>query len=61
MVNHKYFASDVEIKNIVDVLKLNKYISLESELYSAPKNWLIDNGYEIYIKKKQIKKLKLCI
>jgi len=59
--NHKYFTSKKEIPNIIRLLKITPYISIECDLYSAPLKWLIDNNFILYKepeKKKRIIKNK---
>lgn len=55
MVNHQLYASDKEIKNIIEVKKINKFIEIHCYLYSAPKNWLEENNFSLYINPKKIK------
>lgn len=58
--NTVYFSYVKEIPNIVESFYKNRYTEITCELYSAPLGWLIDSGYNIYIKpekRKQIKKL----
>lgn len=58
-VAHKYFSSDVEIKGIIQKMKLNKFLSYECSLYSAPLQWLKEHEFVPYVeppKKKRIKK-----
>jgi hypothetical protein len=59
MVQHEYFSSDTEIKGVVESYKYSPYITIFCILLSAPKSWLEENDYSIYIKpvkKKPIKK-----
>ena len=46
---HNVYSSDVEIPGIVEYLEINKYISVECIMRSAPIRWLIDNDYTVYI------------
>lgn len=52
------FSSTKEIKNIVDVIYIGKYVQMTCNLHSAPKQWLIDNGYVTYEEFKKLEKLK---
>ena len=56
IVDHKYFSSDKEILNIVKKYKVDKYIDISCELYSAPINWLEDNEYFPYVKPIKVKR-----
>lgn len=61
MINHKYFSSNIEIPNVIDQININNNITIYCEIYSAPKSWIIDNEYVLYVKpekKKRIKKQK---
>ena len=58
LVNKKYFSSVKEIDKVVGSFWKNKNIQICSELFSAPENWLIDNGYDLYQKPEKIKKVK---
>jgi len=61
LVKKEYYQSNIEIPNIVGSFWKNKHFEICSELYAAPKQWLENNGYELYIKpikKKKIKKIK---
>lgn len=49
MVNHKYFHSDKEILGVVKSYFVTSEIEIYCELYSAPKQWLIENDYIEYI------------
>ena len=48
MVNKKYYSSPKEIESVVGSFWKNKYTQICSELFSAPEQWLIDNGYVEY-------------
>lgn len=54
----KYFQSDTEIKNYIAIVYLNKHITINCELWSAPKTWLDKNGFKLYIKPEKKKRIK---
>ena len=58
VVNSKYFSSEKEIPNIRSVFRVSPNIEICSELYAAPKEWLIDNGYTLYQTPEKIKRVK---
>lgn len=58
LISKKYFSSPKEISKVVGSFWKNKHTQICSELYSAPEEWLIDNGYEEYQKPEKIKKVK---
>lgn len=58
MANNKIFYSDKEIKNFIPVLKVSPYIEVQCHLYSAPLNWLLDNGFVLYTKPEKKKRIK---
>lgn len=60
MARHEYFSSNIEIPNIIDSYNVNKYVRIECYLYSAPKEWILDNDFMLYVKpeKKKIIKTK---
>ena len=59
LVNSTLYASKTEILNIIDSYFINKHVELCCSMYAAPKNWLIDNEFVPYVKKKKVKKLKV--
>ena len=58
VVNSTYYSSEKEIQNIRAYFRLSPNIEICSELYAAPKEWLIDNGYTLYQKPEKIKRVK---
>lgn len=56
MANHKWFTSEKEIPNIIRSLQISPYIEVQCHLYSAPKKWLIDSGFDIYVPKEKKKR-----
>lgn len=52
----KYFQSDTEIKHYIETVFLNKNITINCELYSAPKKYLDDKGYTLYVKPEKKKR-----
>ena len=60
MIKSKLYISVVEIPKIIETYFVNKYINICCSLYSAPKEWLINNNFFLYESPKEIKKkLKL--
>lgn len=57
MANSKFFYSDKEL-NIVPILKISPYIEVQCYLYSAPLKWLLNNGFNLYIKPEKKKRIK---
>ena len=57
MANHRYFTSEKEIPNIIRFLKINSYIEVHCYLYSAPKKWLINNNFILYVKPEKKKRI----
>lgn len=53
IANHKWFTSEKEIPNIIRSLQISPFIEVQCHLYSAPKRWLIDNGFDIYVPKEK--------
>ena len=51
------FYSNKEL-DIVESFFINKYIEIECQLYQAPQNYLINNGYRLYIKETKKKRKK---
>lgn len=49
---YKIFSSEKEL-NIIPSVKLSKYKEIICELYSAPKQWLIDNDFNEYNNEKR--------
>lgn len=58
MANHKYFSSNTEIPKVVEEYNLDNNITIYCELIYAPKRWLIDNGYQLYVKPEKKKRKK---
>ena len=61
MANHNLFTSEKEIPNIVRSFQMTSYIEVQCELYAAPKEWLLENGFILYVKpekKKRTLKIK---
>jgi len=58
MVNHKYFSSDKEIVTFIDKVVINQFTTIYCELYSAPKEWIIENEFTLYIKPEKKKRVK---
>lgn len=58
LVNSKYFSCNKEIENIVESFRINSHVEICTELYAAPKKWLIDNGYVEYQKPIKITRSK---
>jgi len=58
VVNTTYFSCKHEIPFIVESFWKNPHTEICCELYAAPLNWLLDNGFTVYIKpeKKRITK-----
>lgn len=56
--NHKFFYSKVEIKNIIESYFINKYIEVYTVLHSAPKEWIIENDFILYVKPEKKKRKK---
>lgn len=57
-INHKYFSSEKEIKNVIENYQVTEYISINCEMYSAPLRWLLDNDFELYVKPQKKKRKK---
>lgn len=55
-VNHRYFSSETEIKNIISSYQYNEFIEIYCELYSAPLKWLLDNEFVVYVKPEKKKR-----
>lgn len=49
------FYSDIEL-DIVESFFINKHIEIECELFQAPYDYLINNGYRLYVKESKKKK-----
>lgn len=61
LMSKKYFSSNKELEKVIGSFWKSPKIQICSELFSAPKQWLIDNGYVVYQKPEKIiknKKLK---
>ena len=58
LVRKDYYASNVEIPNVVPSFWKTKNIEICSELYAAPLSWILANGYEIHIQKEKPKRVK---
>ena len=56
--NHKYFSSEKEIPKIVKEYNINNNMVIYTELIYAPKRWLIENGYQLYVSEKKKRKKK---
>lgn len=56
LANHKLFYSDNPINKITRFFKYSKHIEIFCDLYSAPEKWLLDNGFELYVKPEKKKK-----
>lgn len=60
--NTSIFESDTEIKNVVKSYYVTPHIEFTTDLYAAPEEWLIENGFNRYInlkdEKKNVKKKK---
>lgn len=56
MNDHKWYFCYTEIKNVIESYYINNHIELYTVLYSAPKDWLIENGYNVYIKPEKKKR-----
>jgi hypothetical protein len=57
-INHKYYSSEVEIKNIIENYKVTENITVNCEMYSAPLKWLLDNEFQLYVKPEKKKRKK---
>lgn len=57
LANHQLFSSDKEIKNIVSPVYISPHIEIQCYLYSAPKRWLIDNNFILYVKPEKKKRI----
>lgn len=57
LANHRYFTSNKEILNIVRSFKINPYITIECDLYSAPKSWIENNNFILYRKPEKKKRI----
>lgn len=55
--NKKYFSSSKPIDGVVGSFFKTKNIQICSELYAAPKQWLIDNEFIRYVIPEKIKKV----
>lgn len=58
MANHKLFASTNEIPNYIESVFVTKHIEFFTSLYAAPRNWMNDNGYYLYVKPEKKKRIK---
>lgn len=58
MINHKYFSSEVEIEGIIENHFITPKIEICCEIYSAPKRWLIENDFILYIEPEKKKRKK---
>lgn len=56
MVKNTYYSSSKEIKNIVYCYNKTPNVQIITELFSAPKDWLLENNYSLYIPKEKKKK-----
>jgi hypothetical protein len=59
MVNHKYFTSETEIPNVIESYYVTPSIEICCEMYSAPKSWLNDNDFILYVKPEKKSKQKI--
>lgn len=50
MANHNLFTSEKEIPNIVRSLQITSHIEVSCDLYAAPKEWLLENGFILFVK-----------
>ena len=50
---HKYFSSEKEITNVIDIFHVSNHISVECALYSAPLYWLKQNNFLPQINKNE--------
>lgn len=57
-VQHKYFSSEKEIPKIVSEFNINNNMVVYTELIYAPKRWLIENDYQLYVKPEKKKRIK---
>jgi len=57
LANHKWFTSEKEIPNIIRSLQIDPFIEVQCHLYSAPKSWLINNDFDIYVPKEKKKRI----
>lgn len=55
LVKKKYYSSNKEIEGIIESFFKTPHIQLCSELYSAPKKWLEENGFSEYKKDADVK------
>ena len=58
LMNSQLYCSDKFIENIIPTFKVSPHVTICSELHTAPKSWLLDNGYVEYHKPEKIKKVK---
>lgn len=58
LANHKTFCTNTEIRGIIKSYFINKYIEFYTVLYAAPKDWIIDNGFTIFVNTKKKRKKK---
>lgn len=56
MAQHKYFSSETYIENIIESYYKSPNIEICCELYSAPKDWLIDNDFILYVEPEKKKR-----
>lgn len=56
MVNHKYFSTPVEIPNVIESYYVTPSIEICCEMYSAPKSWLHDNDFVVYVEPEKKKR-----
>lgn len=57
LCNQKYFSSSREINGVVESFWKTPHIQICSELFAAPEQWLIDNGFTRYTKPEKDEKV----
>jgi hypothetical protein len=57
LCNQKYFSNPREINGVVESFWKTPHIQICSELFAAPEQWLIDNGFTRYTKPKKDEKV----
>ena len=58
LIKNVYFSSPKEISGVVGTFYKTPNIQIVSELFSAPKHWIKDNGFSLYIPPEKTKQVK---
>lgn len=58
LMKKEYYSAPKYIENYIGSYWKDKYFQITAELYAAPLNWLIENGYSEEVKKEKPKRKK---